>query len=94
MLRSKEEEEDPGGGESEEEQGEPDEKPEPLRDEFVPNPEEQRAKAEQRRQQQMQSRARSWRGAQAKDRDVAGVWTLNISRMNYSNAELLSWNVK
>lgn len=75
MLRSKEEEEDdPSGRESEEEeQGEPDEKPQPLRDEFVPNPEEQRAKAEQRRQQKMQSRARNWRGAQAKDRDVVGV---------------------
>jgi hypothetical protein len=52
--------------ESEEEQGEPDE---PLWDEFVPNPEERRAKAEQR----MQSRVRNWRGAQAKDRDVVGV---------------------
>jgi hypothetical protein len=42
-------EEDPSGGDSEEEeeQGEPDEKPQPLREEFVPNPEEQRAKAEQ-----------------------------------------------
>ena len=81
MLRSKEEEEeeDLSGGESEEEeQGEPNEKPQPLRDEFVPNPEEQRAKAEQRRQQQMQSRARNWRGAQAKDSNVVGVWTLSI----------------
>jgi hypothetical protein len=26
----------------------------------------------------MQSRARNWRGAQTKDRDVVGVWTLNI----------------
>ncbi|GFG31805.1 hypothetical protein Cfor_04242 [Coptotermes formosanus] len=75
VLHSKEDEEEyPSGGESgEEEQGEPDEKPQPLRDEFVANPEEQRAKAEQRRQQQMQSRARNWRGAQAKDRDVVGV---------------------
>lgn len=77
VLHSKEEEEeeeDPGGGESEEEeQGEPDEKPEALRDEFVPNPEEQRAKAEQRRQQQMQSHVKNWRGAKAKDRDVVGV---------------------
>ena len=71
VLHSKEEEEDPSGGESEEEEerGEPDEKPQSLRDEFVSNPEEQRAKAEQR----MQSRARNWRGAQAKDRDVVGM---------------------
>jgi len=69
VLHSKEEEADSSGGESEEEV---DEKPQPLQDAFVPNPEEQRAKAEQRRQQQMQSRARNWRGAQAKDRDVVG----------------------
>lgn len=71
ILHSKEEEEeDSSGGESEEE--ELDEKPQPLQDAFVPNPEEQRAKAEQRRQQQMQSRARNRRGAQAKDRNVVG----------------------
>jgi len=87
VLHSKEEEEeeDSSGGESEEEQGEPDEKSEPLRDEFVPNPEEQRAKAEQRRQQQMQSRARNLRGAQAKDRDVVGVWTLKILTLKTLN---------
>jgi hypothetical protein len=74
LLSKEEEEEDPSREESEEEeQGEPDEKPEPVRDEFVPNPEEQRARAEQRRQQKMQSRARNWRGAQAKDKDVVGV---------------------
>lgn len=73
VLRSKEEE-DSSEGESEgEEQGELEEKAGPPRDEFVPNPEEQRAKAEQRRQQQMQSRARVWRGSGPKDRDVVGV---------------------
>jgi hypothetical protein len=73
VLRSKEKEDRSGGESEEEEQGELDEKPGPLRDEFVPNPEEQRAKAEQRRQQQMHSHARNWRGAQAKDKDVVGV---------------------
>lgn len=71
VLCSKDEE-DSSEGESEgEEQGERDERAGPPRDEFVPNPEELRAKAEQRRQQQMQSRGRVWRGP--KDRDVAGV---------------------
>jgi hypothetical protein len=68
-----EEEEDPSGGESEEEQDEPDKKSEPLCDEFVPNPEQQRAKAERWRQRQTLSHARHFRGAQAKDRDVVGV---------------------
>ncbi|PNF14341.1 hypothetical protein B7P43_G05576 [Cryptotermes secundus] len=72
VLCSKDEE-DSSEGESEgEEQGEREEKAGPPRDEFVPNPEEQRAKAEQRRQQKMQSRGRVWRGSGPKDRDVAG----------------------
>ncbi|PSN41849.1 hypothetical protein C0J52_16232 [Blattella germanica] len=46
----------------------------PPRDEFVQNPEELRAKAEQRRQQHMQSRGRGWRSGPhpPKQRDVVG----------------------
>jgi hypothetical protein len=73
VLRSKEEEDSSGGEGEGEEQGELEEKAGLPRDEFVPNPEEQRAKAMQRRQQQMQSRARVWRGSGPKDRDVVGA---------------------
>jgi hypothetical protein len=73
VLRIKEEE-DSSGGESE---GEPEEKTGTPQDEFVQNPEELRAKAEQRRQQQMQSRARGRRGPGPgpgpENRDVVGV---------------------
>lgn len=72
VLRSKEEEDSSEGEREGEEQVELEEKAGPPRDEFIPNPEEQRAKAEQRRQQQMQSRTRVWRGSGPKDRDVVG----------------------
>jgi hypothetical protein len=71
VLRSKEENDSSGG----EEPGDRDieDKSGPPRDEFVPNPEEQRAKAEQCRQQQMQFRAKSRRGPGPKNRDLVGV---------------------
>jgi hypothetical protein len=74
VLCSKEDE--CSSGESEkEEQGEPEETVGPPRDEFVSNPEEQRAKAEQWRQQRIQSRRRDWRRGPppARGRDVVGV---------------------
>lgn len=74
VLCSKEEEDFSGGGSEREEQGEPEEKEGIPQDVFVPNPEEQRAKAEQRRQQQMQSHGRYWRNSvPAKNHDVVGM---------------------
>ncbi|XP_021932791.1 activating signal cointegrator 1 complex subunit 2 isoform X2 [Zootermopsis nevadensis] len=73
VLCAKEDEDLGGVGSEREEQGELEDTEEPPRDEFVPNPEEQRAKAEQRRQQQLQSRGRYWRkGLPAKNQDVVG----------------------
>ncbi|XP_069705636.1 activating signal cointegrator 1 complex subunit 2 [Periplaneta americana] len=72
VLRGKDEESS-GADSDGEEPDEQEAKAGPPRDEFVQNPEEVRARAEQRRQQ-MHSRARGWRRGPppSKDKDVVG----------------------
>ena len=80
VLQTKKE----SSGEEESEEEETTETTKPIRDEFVANPEELRAKAEQRRQQQFQSRGRRGRpGPPPKERDVVGEYENSLFSAAY-----------